>query len=152
MGEIITEGLHVHEPDLSRADRDRRAIAALKEVGLDPASRNRYPHEFSGGQRQRIAIARAIILKPKVVILDEPTSALDRSVQGQVIELLRDLQEKHGLSYIFISHDLSVVKAMSDYVIVMKNGRIVEEGETDAIFDAPREPYTKTLIGAAFNV
>ncbi|MDX0131567.1 dipeptide ABC transporter ATP-binding protein [Sinorhizobium meliloti] len=152
VGEIITEGLHVHEPDLSRADRDRRAIAALKEVGLDPASRNRYPHEFSGGQRQRIAIARAIILKPKVVILDEPTSALDRSVQGQVIELLRDLQEKHGLSYIFISHDLSVVKAMSDYVIVMKNGRIVEEGETDAIFDAPREPYTKTLIGAAFNV
>ncbi len=152
MGEIITEGLHVHEPDLSRADRDRRAIAALREVGLDPASRNRYPHEFSGGQRQRIAIARAIILKPKVVILDEPTSALDRSVQGQVIELLRDLQEKHGLSYIFISHDLSVVKAMSDYVIVMKNGRIVEEGETDAIFDAPREPYTKTLIGAAFNV
>ncbi|RVJ50405.1 ATP-binding cassette domain-containing protein, partial [Sinorhizobium medicae] len=151
-GEIITEGLHVHEPDLSRADRDRRAIAALKEVGLDPASRNRYPHEFSGGQRQRIAIARAIILKPKVVILDEPTSALDRSVQGQVIALLRDLQEKHGLSYIFISHDLSVVKAMSDYVIVMKNGRIVEEGETDAIFKAPREPYTKTLIGAAFNV
>ncbi|WP_018012893.1 ABC transporter ATP-binding protein [Sinorhizobium medicae] len=152
VGEIITEGLHVHEPDLSRADRDRRAIAALKEVGLDPASRNRYPHEFSGGQRQRIAIARAIILKPKVVILDEPTSALDRSVQGQVIALLRDLQEKHGLSYIFISHDLSVVKAMSDYVIVMKNGRIVEEGETDAIFKAPREPYTKALIGAAFNV
>ncbi|MEY9166452.1 ABC-type microcin C transport system duplicated ATPase subunit YejF [Sinorhizobium fredii] len=152
VGEIITEGLYVHEPGLSRAERDRRAIAALKEVGLDPASRNRYPHEFSGGQRQRIAIARAMILKPKVVILDEPTSALDRSVQGQVIELLRDLQEKHGLSYIFISHDLSVVKAMSDYVIVMKNGRIVEEGETDAIFEAPREPYTKTLIGAAFNV
>ncbi|ASY59911.1 ABC transporter ATP-binding protein [Sinorhizobium sp. CCBAU 05631] len=152
IGEIITEGLYVHEPGLGRAERDRRAIAALKEVGLDPASRNRYPHEFSGGQRQRIAIARAMILKPKVVILDEPTSALDRSVQGQVIELLRDLQRKHGLSYIFISHDLSVVKAMSDYVIVMKNGRIVEEGETDAIFEAPREPYTKTLIGAAFNV
>ncbi|WOS64749.1 ABC transporter ATP-binding protein [Sinorhizobium fredii] len=152
VGEIITEGLYVHEPELSRAERDRRAIAALKEVGLDPASRNRYPHEFSGGQRQRIAIARAVILKPKVVILDEPTSALDRSVQGQVIELLRDLQEKHGLSYIFISHDLSVVKAMSDYVIVMKNGRIVEEGETDAIFEAPRESYTKTLMGAAFNV
>ncbi|TCN31271.1 ABC transporter ATP-binding protein [Sinorhizobium americanum] len=152
VGEIITEGLYVHEPGLGRAERDRRAIAALKEVGLDPASRNRYPHEFSGGQRQRIAIARAMILKPRVVILDEPTSALDRSVQGQVIELLRDLQGKHGLSYIFISHDLSVVKAMSDYVIVMKNGRIVEEGETDAIFEAPREPYTKTLIGAAFNV
>jgi len=142
----------VHEPELSRADRDRRASEALKEVGLDPASRNRYPHEFSGGQRQRIAIARAMILKPKVVILDEPTSALDRSVQGQVIELLRDLQRSHGLSYIFISHDLSVVKAMSDYVIVMKNGKIVEEGETDAIFEAAKQPYTKTLIGAAFNV
>ncbi|MGH6807185.1 MAG: ATP-binding cassette domain-containing protein, partial [Ensifer adhaerens] len=103
-------------------------------------------------QRQRIAIARAVILKPKVVILDEPTSALDRSVQGQVIELLRHLQRSHGLSYIFISHDLSVVKAMSDYVIVMKNGKIVEEGHTDGIFDAPKEPYTKTLIGAAFNV
>ncbi|OCP16144.1 ABC transporter ATP-binding protein [Ensifer sp. LC163] len=152
VGEIITEGLQVHEPELSRGDRDRRAIEALKEVGLDPASRNRYPHEFSGGQRQRIAIARAVILKPKVVILDEPTSALDRSVQGQVIELLRDLQRSHGLSYIFISHDLSVVKAMSDYVIVMKNGKIVEEGHTDGIFEAPKEPYTKTLIGAAFNV
>ncbi|MBP2234568.1 oligopeptide transport system ATP-binding protein [Sinorhizobium kostiense] len=152
VGEIITEGLYVHEPELSRADRDRRAVAALKEVGLDPASRNRYPHEFSGGQRQRIAIARAMILKPKVVILDEPTSALDRSVQQQVIELLRDLQAKHGLSYIFISHDLSVVRAMSDYVIVMKNGRIVEEGDTDAIFEAPKEAYTRTLIGAAFNV
>ena len=128
---------HIHEPQLSRAERDKRAIAALKEVGLDPAARNRYPHEFSGGQRQRIAIARAMILKPKVVILDEPTSALDRSVQGQVIELLRDLQEKHGLSYIFISHDLAVIKAMSDYVIVMKNGKIVEEGETEEIFDTP---------------
>ncbi|MDI7861950.1 ABC transporter ATP-binding protein [Rhizobiaceae bacterium n13] len=152
VGEIITEGLYIHEPQLSRDERDRRAIEALKEVGLDPAARNRYPHEFSGGQRQRVAIARAMILKPKVVILDEPTSALDRSVQGQVIELLRDLQARHDLSYLFISHDLSVVKAMSDYVVVMKNGRIVEEGETDEIFEAPRETYTKTLIGAAFNV
>ena len=143
VGEIITEGLYVHEPQLSRAERDKRAIEALKEVRLDPAARNRYPHEFSGGQRQRIAIARAIILKPKVVILDEPTSALDRSVQGQVIDLLRDLQKAHGLSYIFISHDLSVIKAMSDYVVVMKNGRIVEEGDTDAIFQAPRETYTR---------
>ncbi|WEZ82009.1 ABC transporter ATP-binding protein [Rhizobium sp. 32-5/1] len=151
VGEIVTEGLYVHEPQLSRADRDKRAIEALKEVGLDPASRNRYPHEFSGGQRQRIAIARAIILKPKIVILDEPTSALDRSVQGQVIDLLRDLQKAHGLSYIFISHDLSVVKAMSDYVIVMKDGKIVEEGETDAIFDAPKAIYTQTLMGAAFT-
>jgi oligopeptide transport system ATP-binding protein len=152
VGEIITEGLLVHEPGLSRADRDRRAIAALEEVGLDPKARNRYPHEFSGGQRQRIAIARAMILKPQVVILDEPTSALDRSVQGQVIDLLRKLQADHNLSYVFISHDLSVVKAISDYVIVMKNGEIVEEGETDAIFQAPRADYTKALIGAAFSV
>ncbi|CAN7414104.1 ABC transporter ATP-binding protein [Rhizobium sp. LjRoot98] len=151
VGEIITEGLYVHEPQLSRAERDKRAIEALKEVRLDPAARNRYPHEFSGGQRQRIAIARAIILKPKVVILDEPTSALDRSVQGQVIDLLRDLQKTHGLSYIFISHDLSVIKAMSDYVVVMKNGKIVEEGDTDAIFEAPRENYTQTLMNAAFT-
>ena len=151
VGEIVTEGLFVHEPELSRRDRDKRAVAALAEVGLDPAARNRYPHEFSGGQRQRIAIARAMILKPKVVILDEPTSALDRSVQGQVIDLLRDLQRRHGLSYLFISHDLSVVKAMSDYVIVMKDGRIVEQGETDAIFETPRQPYTRTLIGAAFS-
>ena len=151
VGEIITEGLYVHEPQLSRAERDKRAIEALKEVRLDPAARNRYPHEFSGGQRQRIAIARAIILKPKVVILDEPTSALDRSVQGQVIDLLRDLQKAHGLSYIFISHDLSVIKAMSDYVVVMKNGKIVEEGDTDAIFQAPRETYTQTLMSAAFT-
>ena len=151
VGEIITEGLYVHEPQLSRAERDKRAIEALKEVRLDPAARNRYPHEFSGGQRQRIAIARAIILKPKVVILDEPTSALDRSVQGQVIDLLRDLQKAHGLSYIFISHDLSVIKAMSDYVVVMKNGKIVEEGDTDAIFEAPRETYTQTLMSAAFT-
>jgi ABC-type microcin C transport system duplicated ATPase subunit YejF len=152
VGEIITEGLLVHEPGLSKAERDRRAIAALEEVGLDPKARNRYPHEFSGGQRQRIAIARAMILKPQVVILDEPTSALDRSVQGQVIDLLRKLQADHNLSYVFISHDLSVVKAISDYVIVMKNGEIVEQGETDAIFKAPRADYTKALIGAAFSV
>ena len=152
VGEIITEGLYVHEPQLSRADRDRRAIEALKEVGLDPAARNRYPHEFSGGQRQRIAIARAMILKPQAVVLDEPTSALDRSVQGQVIELLRDLQSRYGLSYVFISHDLSVVRAMSDYVVVMKDGKIVEEGPTDAIFSTPKEAYTRTLIGAAYNI
>ena len=152
VGEIVTEGLYVHEPQLSRAERDKRAIEALREVGLDPAARNRYPHEFSGGQRQRIAIARAMILKPRAVVLDEPTSALDRSVQGQVIELLRDLQARHGLSYVFISHDLSVVRAMSDYVVVMKDGRIVEEGPTDAIFSAPREDYTRTLIGAAYNI
>ncbi|OHV77236.1 ABC transporter ATP-binding protein [Rhizobium sp. LCM 4573] len=152
VGEIITEGLLVHNPGLTKPERDARAVAALEEVGLDPRTRNRYPHEFSGGQRQRIAIARAMILKPQVVILDEPTSALDRSVQGQVIDLLRQLQDNHGLSYIFISHDLSVVKALSDYVIVMKSGKIVEEGTTDAVFENPADSYTKALIGAAFTV
>ena len=149
VGEAIAEGLLIHEPHLTKAERDQRASQALREVGLDPSMRNRYPHEFSGGQRQRIAIARAMILKPKVVVLDEPTSALDRSVQGQVIALLRDLQQKHGLSYIFISHDLAVIRAVADHVMVMKSGEIVEEGPTEDIFEAPRQPYTKTLIGAA---
>jgi oligopeptide transport system ATP-binding protein len=151
VGQVITEGLLVHEPSLSRRDRDRRAVEALREVGLDPSMRNRYPHEFSGGQRQRIAIARAIILKPRVVVLDEPTSALDRSVQKQIVELLRDLQAEHDLSYLFISHDLAVVRAMSDYIIVMKQGKIVEEGPTEAIFDHPREAYTQTLMAAAID-
>ncbi|WP_343057088.1 ABC transporter ATP-binding protein [Chthonobacter rhizosphaerae] len=151
VGQIITEGLLVHEPRLTRADRDRRAVEAMREVGLDPATRNRYPHEFSGGQRQRIAIARAIILKPKVVVLDEPTSALDRSVQKQIVDLLRDLQARHGLSYLFISHDLAVVRALADHILVMKAGRVVEEGPTDAIFDAPRHPYTQALMSAALG-
>jgi len=151
VGQVITEGLLVHEPSLSTKARDARACAALNEVGLDPAMRNRYPHEFSGGQRQRIAIARAIILKPKVVVLDEPTSALDRSVQKQIVDLLRDLQREHDLSYLFISHDLSVVRAMADYVVVMKRGRIVEEGPTEAIFDAPRHAYTRELMAAAVD-
>jgi oligopeptide transport system ATP-binding protein len=152
IGQVITEGLLVHEPSLSGKDRDRRAIEALREVGLDPTMRNRYAHEFSGGQRQRIAIARAIILKPKVVVLDEPTSALDRSVQKQIVDLLRDLQQAHDLSYLFISHDLAVVRAMSDYIIVMKQGQIVEEGPTAEIFDDPREAYTQTLMAAAIDV
>jgi ABC-type microcin C transport system duplicated ATPase subunit YejF len=151
VGQIITEGLLVHEPSLSRKKRDERACQALEEVGLDPFVRNRYPHEFSGGQRQRIAIARAMILKPKVVVLDEPTSALDRSVQKQIVELLRKLQKDHDLSYLFISHDLAVVRAMADYLIVMKQGKIVEEGMTDAIFDNPREEYTQTLMAAAMD-
>ena len=152
VGQIITEGLLVHHPELSARERDQRAIEALEEVQLDPAMRNRYPHEFSGGQRQRIAIARAMVLKPRIVVLDEPTSALDRSVQKQIVELLRDLQDKNNLSYLFISHDLSVVRAMSDYVMVMKQGVIVEEGLTEQIFDAPRELYTKQLMAAAFDL
>jgi oligopeptide transport system ATP-binding protein len=151
VGEIVTEGLIVHEPILTAAQRDARAASVLEEVGLDPSARNRYPHEFSGGQRQRIAIARAVILKPSVIVLDEPTSALDRSVQAQVVALLRRLQVEHGLSYVFISHDLAVVRAMSDYVIVMKDGHIVEEGPADALFSAPREAYTRTLLAAALH-
>jgi len=151
VGQIITEGLLVHEPSLSSRERDKRAVEALREVGLDPGMRNRYPHEFSGGQRQRIAIARAIILKPKVVVLDEPTSALDRSVQKQIVELLRSLQRSHDLSYLFISHDLAVVRAMADYIIVMKNGHIVEEGPTEEIFDHPRDEYTRALMAAAID-
>ncbi|MCE6952473.1 ABC transporter ATP-binding protein [Cereibacter sphaeroides] len=151
VGRIITEGLKIHEPDLSGRERDRRAGEALAEVGLSPDMRNRYPHEFSGGQRQRIAIARSMILKPKLIVLDEPTSALDRSVQKQIVDLLRDLQARHDLSYLFISHDLAVVRALSDYIVVMKEGRIVEEGQTDQIFDQPREPYTRTLMAAALE-
>ncbi|WP_192183722.1 ABC transporter ATP-binding protein [Mesorhizobium amorphae] len=152
VGQVITEGLLVHEPNLSGKQRDQRAVEALLEVGLDPNSRNRYPHEFSGGQRQRIAIARAMILKPKLVVLDEPTSALDRSVQKQIVELLRKLQADHGLSYLFISHDLAVVRAMADYIIVMKQGKIVEEGPTEAIFSNPQAAYTQTLMNAAIDV
>ncbi|MGQ0485568.1 MAG: ABC transporter ATP-binding protein [Hyphomicrobiales bacterium] len=149
-GQIVTEGLLVHEPAISTKELDLRAARAFAEVQLDPALRNRYPHEFSGGQRQRIAIARAIILKPKVVVLDEPTSALDRQVQKQIVELLRQLQKAHDLSYLFISHDLAVVRAMADHILVMKDGRLVEEGTPDAVMDHPREDYTKRLMAAAF--
>ncbi|MGN6144563.1 MAG: ABC transporter ATP-binding protein [Mesorhizobium sp.] len=151
VGQVVTEGLLVHEPQLSGGQRDQRAVEALREVGIDPNARNRYPHEFSGGQRQRIAIARAMILKPKVVVLDEPTSALDRSVQKQIVDLLRQLQAEHDLSYLFISHDLSVVRAMADYIIVMRQGKIVEEGPTEAIFDHPQDAYTQTLMAAAID-
>ncbi|MGL4591488.1 MAG: ABC transporter ATP-binding protein [Aestuariivirga sp.] len=149
-GQIVTEGLLVHEPSISRRDRDLRAAKAFEEVQLDPLLRNRYPHEFSGGQRQRIAIARAIILKPKVVVLDEPTSALDRQVQKQIIELLRDLQSANNLSYLFISHDLAVVRAMADHIMVMKNGVVVEQGSPDDVMDHPQDPYTQRLMAAAF--
>ncbi|WP_210484767.1 ABC transporter ATP-binding protein [Microvirga antarctica] len=149
-GEIVTEGLLVHEPRITRKERDRRAAQAFDEVRLDPAWRNRFPHEFSGGQRQRIAIARAMILHPKLVVLDEPTSALDRSVQKEIVDLLRDLQTAHGLAYVFISHDLAVVRALSDEIMVMKNGKVVERGNAEAIFEKPKQTYTQDLIAAAF--
>jgi microcin C transport system ATP-binding protein len=151
-GEIIGEGLAVHEPGLTRAQRDSTVGAALEEVGLSPAMMDRYPHEFSGGQRQRIAIARALVLKPRLVVLDEPTSALDVSVQAQVVELLRDLQARHRLAYLFISHDLRVVRALAHRIIVLKDGRVVEEGEAEALTASPREPYTRALMAAAFDL
>ncbi|WP_349041849.1 ABC transporter ATP-binding protein [Agrobacterium sp. SORGH_AS 787] len=152
VGDIIAEGLKVHETSLSYEERDQRVAKALEEVGLDPATRWRYPHEFSGGQRQRIAIARAMVLKPRFVMLDEPTSALDMSVQAQVVDLLRDLQSKHDLAYLFISHDLKVVKALANEVIVMRHGKIVESGPAKSIFEAPKEDYTRALMAAAFNI
>ncbi|MBX9698546.1 MAG: ABC transporter ATP-binding protein [Acetobacteraceae bacterium] len=151
-GEIIGEGLAVHEPGLSRAGRDTAVAAALEEVGLSPDMADRYPHEFSGGQRQRIAIARALVLKPRLVVLDEPTSALDVSVQAQVVELLRELQARHRLAYLFISHDLRVVRALAHRIIVLKDGRVVEAGEAEALTAAPREPYTRALMAAAFEL
>lgn len=152
VGEIITEGLLVHAPDITAAERDQRAQDALREVDLDPSVRNRFPHEFSGGQRQRIAIARALVLHPTVIVLDEPTSALDRSVQKQIIDLLRDLQIKHQMAYVFISHDLAVVQALSDHVMVMKSGQVVEAGPTAQIFEAPATGYTQRLMRAAFHL
>ncbi|PST27326.1 ABC transporter ATP-binding protein [Mesorhizobium plurifarium] len=152
VADIIGEGLKIHEKALTDNERDRRVAAALEEVGLDPATRWRYPHEFSGGQRQRIAIARAMVLKPQFVMLDEPTSALDMSVQAQVVDLLRDLQHRHNLAYLFISHDLKVVRALANEVIVMRLGKVVEQGPAERIFEAPREDYTKALMAAAFNL
>ena len=152
VSEIIEEGLRIHQPKLSADERDDLVVEVLNEVGLDPDTRFRYPHEFSGGQRQRIAIARAMVLKPKFVMLDEPTSALDMSVQAQVVDLLRDLQKKHDLAYLFISHDLRVVRALANEVIVMRNGKVVEAGSSDEIFDRPRTDYTKALIAAAFDL
>ena len=150
VGEIVEEGLKVHGLGGDAGGRDALIVTALNEVGLDPETRFRYPHEFSGGQRQRIAIARALVLEPDLLVLDEPTSALDRSVQKQVIELLRGLQAKRGLAYVFISHDLRVVKAMSHQVIVMKDGLVVEAGLTEQIFADPKSEYTKRLMQAAF--
>ncbi|HLS69345.1 MAG TPA: ABC transporter ATP-binding protein [Kiloniellales bacterium] len=151
VGEIVGEGLAIHDKG-SAEEREARIIEALEEVDLDPESRHRYPHEFSGGQRQRIAIARAMVLKPRFVVLDEPTSALDMSVQAQIVELLRGLQSRHRLAYLFISHDLKVVRALADEVIVMRHGKVVEQGPAEQIFDAPRDPYTRALMKAAFEL
>ncbi|MDF2620342.1 MAG: gsiA 1 [Xanthobacteraceae bacterium] len=151
VGEIVTEGLRVHEPSLDARAREKLAVKALEDVRLDPALRNRYPHEFSGGQRQRIAIARAVILKPRVLVLDEPTSALDRSVQKGIVELLRRLQAEHGLSFLFVSHDLSVVRALSDWIMVMRGGRLVEAGPTEQVYRTPAAAYTRQLIAAAYG-
>ncbi len=150
VGEIIAEGLHVHAPTLSRAECTRRVEAVLEEVGLPADSGYRYPHEFSGGQRQRIAIARAMVLQPSFVVLDEPTSALDMSVQGQIVELLRRLQRDHNLGYLFISHDLKVVRALAHRVVVLRHGKVMEQGPADTLFDAPSHDYTKALMAAAF--
>jgi microcin C transport system ATP-binding protein len=151
VGQIVGEGLEVHRIG-KPAEREAMVIAALREVGLDPDTRHRYPHEFSGGQRQRIAIARALALKPRFLVLDEPTSALDVSVQAQIVDLLRDLQDRHRLAYLFISHDLRVVRALADDILVMKNGRVVEAGPAAQILDAPQQDYTRTLMAAALGV
>jgi microcin C transport system ATP-binding protein len=150
--DIVSEGLRVHQPKMSAEERDKRAAAALKDVGIDPATRDRYPHEFSGGQRQRIAVARAMVLEPSFVVLDEPTSALDMLVQSQIVDLLRDLQKKRELTYLFISHDLRVVAALASHVMVMKNGKIVEQGPAEKLFKKPESDYTRALFAAAFSL
>ncbi|MHA1548793.1 MAG: ABC transporter ATP-binding protein [Alphaproteobacteria bacterium] len=152
ISDIVGEGLRVHRPQFSASERDRHTAQALEEVGIDPTTRNRYPHEFSGGQRQRIAVARAMVLEPRFVMLDEPTSALDMSVQAQVVDLLRELQKKHNLAYLFISHDLKVVRALANDIIVMRDGKVVEQGPAAQVFDTPATDYTKALLAAAFAI
>ncbi len=152
VGQIIEEGLLIQSPSMVYEERREAVGRALQEVGLDPSSQDRYPHEFSGGQRQRIAIARAMVLEPKFVMLDEPTSALDMSVQAQIVDLLRDLQQRRQLAYLFISHDLKVVRALSNHVIVMQNGNVVEEGPSERIFSTPETTYTRALLSAALNL
>jgi len=152
VGDIVAEGLTVHQKSLSEADRDARVVRALSDVGLDPATRFRYPHEFSGGQRQRISIARAVVLEPNFVVLDEPTSALDMLFQAQMVDLLRELQRKRDLTYMFISHDLRVVAALASHLIVMRDGKVVEEGPALDLFKNPKSDYTRALFAAAFKL
>jgi microcin C transport system ATP-binding protein len=151
-GQIVEEGLIVQDRNLGFAERRRKVSRALAEVGIDPALQERYPHEFSGGQRQRIAIARALVLGPRFVMLDEPTSALDMSVQAQIVDLLRDLQRRHGLAYLFISHDLRVVRALANDVLVMRDGKVVEQGAAADVFEHPSSDYTRALMAAAFDI
>jgi len=152
IAQIVGEGLKVHHLAKDDDEARQRIDEVLVEVGLEPAAAERYPHEFSGGQRQRVAIARALVLKPRFVVLDEPTSALDMSVQAQIVDLLRELQQRHGLTYVFISHDLKVVRALAHEILVMKDGEIVEQGPADAILNAPQHPYTRALMTAAFDL
>ena len=152
IGQIVGEGLEVHGLAPGPAERRAAIAAALTEVGLDPETQDRYPHEFSGGQRQRVAVARALVLKPRFVVLDEPTSALDVSVQAQIVTLLRELQARHRLAYLFISHDLAVVRALADELVVMKDGNVVEAGPVERVFSAPKSSYTRALMAAAFDL
>jgi len=150
VGRIVGRGLHIHHPDMPMADRDTRVAEALAEVGLAPDMVNRYPHEFSGGERQRISIARALVVQPKLIVMDEPTSSLDVSVQAQIVQLLRDLQKRHDLVYLFISHDLKVVRALAHYLVVMRDGLVVEQGPAAEVFGSPTSDYTNALMEAAF--
>src|SRR5207302_1065705 len=152
VAQIVEEGLTVHRIGGTGAERRVLIDEVLEEVGLDPEAADRYPHEFSGGQRQRVAIARALVLKPRFIVLDEPTSALDMSVQAQIVDLLRELQTRYGLAYLFISHDLKVVRALAHDILVMKDGTIVESGSADQVLTAPEHPYTRALMAAAFDL
>jgi microcin C transport system ATP-binding protein len=152
ISDIIEEGLWVHHPKMSLGERERRVIGALTDVGLDPDTRFRYPHEFSGGQRQRIAVARTIVLEPTFIVLDEPTSALDMLIQSQIVDLLRNLQKRRNLTYLFISHDLKVVAALASRLVVMRDGKVVEEGPAGDLFKKPQSDYTRALFAAAFNL
>jgi microcin C transport system ATP-binding protein len=152
IADIIAEGLDVHQPQLSRDEREARVVQALEDVGLDPESRFRYPHEYSGGQRQRIAVARTLVLEPTFIVLDEPTSALDMLIQAQIVDLLRDLQKRRNLTYMFISHDLRVVAALASRLLVMRHGKVVEEGPASELFKNPKSDYTRALFAAAFKL